>query len=98
MMSKKYDRTTENLERAGYELVRVSDLVDPNSDEGKRIRAAAESAFRRGFSQGFYACMECVEKRKPLAFIERAYLRIRKWRSRPHKGSHEVPYWPAMSE
>ena len=85
-MNKDYDRTAENLNASngfkGESAAMILSQLDP--EETKRIRAACESAYRRGYSQGYFAAMGTT--------INNVFFnKIMRWRYKYHGGNVELP-------
>jgi hypothetical protein len=70
------------MKKKTHELICMADVPPQTEDQKHR----AEMAYRRGYAQGFWSCLDCFERGKSLAAISRLYDRIYAWRCR-HRDS-----------
>lgn len=52
-----------------------------------------ERQFRRGFTQGVWAAIECVERGDNLKSMKSWYMRLLRWRGANHRGKTVWPEW-----
>ena len=80
-------RTQENMSASGMSIERMCDTED-----SPELRACAESAYRRGYTQGFHEAVWGMENdHSPQTLRDFLNTKLMQWRCKRHHGSETLP-------